>query len=212
MIDPAIEARILANLRAGDERVRESALDELFQLVGRPLFQVCLRVACDTTDAEDAVQETFVDVLKGLSAFRADARLSTWMFRIAIRAALRVRSRRHRKEQRESNRFDEADLGAADLASLAGDAQDPGAIALQREDAACVLTAIQKLSAPQRTVLGLAALEEMPQAEIAAILGVPVGTVYSRLSAARERLREILDASPNSARAPVRVAPGAKSA
>ncbi len=114
------------------------------------------------------------------------------MFRIAIRAALRARSRRGRTERRETARLDATDLLDAELSSLAGDAQDPGAIALEREDAARVLAAIERLPAPQRTVLGPAALEEMPQAAIAAILGIPVGTVSSRLSAAWESLRREL--------------------
>jgi RNA polymerase sigma-70 factor (ECF subfamily) len=183
VIDPSVEARIVAALRGRDARAREAALGELFALVGRPLQQLCLRVAGDATDADDAVQETFVDVLRGLGGFRADARLSTWMFRIAIRAALRVRSRRGRAER---------DVAAFEQHDVRVDAPDPGDVAIERESTARVLAAIERLPAAQRTVLGLAALDEMPQAEIAAILGVPVGTVYSRLSAARASLRALL--------------------
>lgn len=190
MIDLAIESRLVTQLRGRDARAREAALAELFQLVGRPLFQLCLRVTCDPTDAEDAVQETFVDVLRGLSGFRSDARFSTWVFRIAIRAALRVRSRRTKRSAVASAHGD--GLDAQDALDVEGRGVDPSALAEEREATAKILAAIDRLPLAQRTVLGLAALDEMPQTEIAEILGVPVGTVYSRLNAAREQLREEL--------------------
>ncbi len=190
MIDPAIETRLVAVLRGRDARAREAALAELFEHVGRPLRELCLRVAGDATDADDAVQEAFCDVLRGIGGFRSDARLSTWLFRIAIRAALRVRSRRGRTESRETPAIDGVATDGAQRCG--GDAQDPGDVAIERESTARVRAAIERLPAAQRTVLGLAALEEMPQAEIAAILGIPLGTVYSRLGAARESLRREL--------------------
>lgn len=192
MIEPEIEARLVAELRGGDERARAAALSELFGQLGRPLFQLCLRIACDPTDAEDALQETFVDVLRGLPGFRADARFSTWVFRIAIRAAMRVRSRRDRAGRHDLSSLDGLGLEQVESQNGGRDAQDPGELAQQRESAANVLAAIERLPAAQRTVLGLAALDDMPQTEIAAILGIPVGTVYSRLNTARERLREEL--------------------
>lgn len=190
MIDPSIETRIVAALRGRDARAREAALDELFALLGRPVRELCLRVAGDATDADDAVQETFVDVLRAIGGFRSDARLSTWIFRVAIRAALRVRSRRRRAD-RDGEALD-GDVVASD-ARPGADAQDPGELAIEREGTARVLAAIERLPVAQRTVLGLAALEEMPQADIAAVLGIPVGTVYSRLSAARASLRALLE-------------------
>lgn len=194
MIEPALEARLAGELRAPDRRVRERALDELLRHVGQPLFQLCLRVTCRPSDAEDAVQETIVDVLRGLDGFRGEARLTTWIFRVAIRAALRVKSRSERAEGISARAFEGRDEIALEerAAPDSGPATDPAALAAEREGAARVLAAIARLPAAQRTVLGLAALEELPQAEIAAILGVPLGTVHSRLSAAREKLREAL--------------------
>lgn len=189
MIDPTIETRLVAALQGRDERAREAALAELFEHVGRPVRDLCLRVAGDASDADDAVQDTFFDVVRGIRGFRSESRLSTWLFRVAIRAALRVRSRRGRTEAREIAARDGI---SADSIPHDRDAQDPGAVAIEREDTARVLAAIERLPAAQRTVLGLAAIEEMPQTEIAAILGIPVGTVYSRLGAARASLRALL--------------------
>lgn len=181
MIDPALEGRWLELLRAGGGG-REEALREMLAQLGKPLFQLCLRVAGDATDAEDAVQETFVDVLRGIAGFRGEARLTTWIFRIAIRVATRVRNRRVRRGHAS---FEAVEWPAASTA-------DPSTSAQQRENAARILAAIGRLPAAQRTVLALAALDELPQTEVAAILGVPVGTVYSRLNAARARLRDEL--------------------
>lgn len=181
MIDPAIEQRLVAELGSRDASTRAAALGELYDHVGERLRALCLRVACDRTDADDAVQETFVDVMRGLSSFRAESRLSTWIFRIAIRAAMRVRNRRGRVDRRGAAQADESHAGDPAL--------DPGVIAIEREGTERVLAAIERLDAPQRAVLALAALDDVPQTEIAAILGVPVGTVYSRLFAARENLR-----------------------
>jgi RNA polymerase sigma-70 factor (ECF subfamily) len=63
----------------------------------------------------------------------------------------------------------------------------------QREGAARILAAMAQLPATQRAVLALAALDDLPQTEIAVVLGVPPGTVYSRLHQARERMREALE-------------------
>lgn len=192
MIETSVEARLVAELRGRDRRARDRALDELFQLVGRPLFQLCLRVTCRPADAEDAVQETFVDVLRGIDGFRADARLTTWLFRVAIRAALRVKSRGERAERVSARAFDDVGIDERAAPETSGE-RDPAALAAEREGAARVLSAIARLPAAQRTVLGLAALEDLPRAQIAEILGVPIGTVDSRLHAARETLRVELE-------------------
>lgn len=180
MIDPATEARLLAALRSDDRLAHDAALGELHARTARPLFQLCLRITCDAGDADDAVQETFVDVLRGLRSFRGEARLTTWLFRIAIRAAMRVRNRRAARRPT-----------AVDPAKIAAD-DDPADHAADRENAARLLAAIDQLPAAQRTVVGLAAIEGLPHAEIAAVLGIPVGTVGSRLHEARDRLRLLL--------------------
>lgn len=188
MIEPSVEARLVADLLGRDRRARDRALDELFQLAGRPLFQLCLRVTCRPADAEDAVQETFVDVLRGIDGFRADARLTTWLFRVAIRAALRVKSRSERAEHVSARAFDAAEIDERGTAETGGRG-DPAALAAEREGAARVLSAIARLPAAQRTVQVL----QRREAQIAEILGVPVGTVDSRLHAARETLRAELE-------------------
>lgn len=180
MIDAATEARLVAAMRSGDAAAHDAAVGELHAGTARSLFQLCLRIACDAADADDAVQETFVDLLRGVRSFRGEARLTTWLFRIAIRAATRVRNRRTNRQHI-----------LVDAAELPGD-DDPVARAADRENAARLLAAIDELPAAQRAVVGLAAIEGIAHAQIAAVLGIPVGTVGSRLHEARDRLRALL--------------------
>lgn len=181
MIDPDQEHRLAAALRSADRAARDRAMHELHDRLGRPLFQLCLRITCDAALAEDARQEAFVDLLRGIGSFRGDARLSTWLFRIAIRAASRVRGRRQAGQAVQLD--DHTPVGH----------DDPVARSIERENATRLLAAIDRLPAQQRVVLGLASLQGMAHAEIAAVLGIPVGTVGSRLHEARERLRAALD-------------------
>lgn len=178
MIEPDDEARLIGQLGSGG-RARDAALEELFQRLRQPLFGLALRMTGRPDLADDAVQEALVDVLRGIPGFRGDARLTTWAYRIAVRAATRVAARNRRAHE---------DLSE----DLAAGAADPQRLAAERDGAARILAAIAKLPAPMRAVVALSALDGLDQTEVAEVLGVPVGTVYSRLHAARARLRELL--------------------
>ena len=188
MIEPDAEARLVAALRSNDLAARKAALGELYEHLSATLSALCLRMAGDRGDAEDAVQETFLAVLRGVGGFRGESRLSTWVIRIAIHSATRVRSRRSKRVLAPL-----PDDGAASP-SLGEQARgaDPESEAIEREDSQRVLAAIARLPAAQRAVLGLAATAGLDRAEIASVLGLPIGTVDSRLSVARASLREEL--------------------
>jgi len=164
--------------RSSANTARERALQEIIAAFGGPLFQMCLRIACNRADAEDALQETWIDLNRGIAGFRAEAQLSTWLFRIAIRHAARIRN------QRRSKPALELEDGPAE-----GSASDPGRTLEQLEGARRLLGAIAQLPLEQRVVLGLAAGEGLAHAQIADILGIPEGTVGSRLHTARENLK-----------------------
>jgi RNA polymerase sigma-70 factor (ECF subfamily) len=179
----AIEAQaqwVLA-LRTGTREERERTLQELVSAYGAPLFQMCLRITCHQADAEDAVQETWIDVDRGIAGFRSESKLSTWLFRIAIRHAMRIRNRRRPESATALEDSVDPGEGADPLRRLA-----------ELDAVRKLLAAIAALPLEQRVVLGLATGDGLPHAEIAAILGVPEGTVGSRLHSARSNLKQRL--------------------
>jgi len=140
----------------------------------RPVFALCLRLTGNRADAEDVCQDVWLAIHAGLPRFRGDAQPSTWVYRIAVRIALRAQTRRRPHDE----------LTALAVPSQAS-AHDQLEIA---ERDRLVAEALTRLPVEQCTVLSLFAIEELSHKEIAAILGVPEGTVWSRLHTARKRL------------------------
>ena len=151
--------------------VGAAAFDDLYASLREQVFAVCLHVTGNVADADDALQETFLAVHAGLSRFRGESQPSTWVHRIAIRCALRVRSRRR---------------PAQDVHAIDPPARGPDPV-LAGELAERVAAAMERLSADHRVVISLFAADGLAHAQIAEILGVPQGTVWSRLHAARSR-------------------------
>jgi RNA polymerase sigma-70 factor (ECF subfamily) len=170
-LDPAREAALLAGAR-GRGAARAEAFDHLFRALREPVLALCLHLAGRRADAEDALQETFLAVHRALPRFRGEARLSTWVYRIAVRAALRARARR-----REGPAVDPETPGGGGAADLEA-----------RVEARRLQGAMARLPAEHRVVLSLFALEGLSHRHIAEVLGVPEGTVWSRLHGARKRL------------------------
>jgi len=173
ILDPLAEARLLAQSKA-DARSREAAFGEIFRVLREPVLALCLHVTGRRADAEDALQEVFLAVHRALPHFRGDARLTTWIYRIALRAAVRAKGRRP----------------TTAAPPLEPPGEDGQARLELREQARRLRDAFAKLTAEQRAVLSLFALEGMSHREIADVLGVPEGTIWSRLHHARRRLAE----------------------
>lgn len=131
-------------------------------------------------DADDLVQLAVEKALRRLEQWQPGTRVDSWMFRIMQNAWIdEIRSRQRR---------DEMPLDAETLEALAPAAPDrlAEALALRR--------ALSRLSEEQRAVVGLVLVEGLPYAEAASVLGIPIGTVTSRLARARDTLQTLLDA------------------
>ena len=152
---------------------RAPSFEAVYRELAAPVGKLCLHVCGNRAAAEDAFQETFLAVHRALPAFRGEAKRSTWVYRIALRAALRVRSRRP----------PELELPPPER---------PEPVLEARDEVRRVLEAMQQLNAEQRAVLSLFAIEGLGHKEIAEVLGVPEGTVWSRLHLARKRLAAAL--------------------
>lgn len=174
----AEEARCLAGLRRGDA----AAYGWLLDTFGGRVHGLARRYTRSEADAEDLTQEIFLALHASLPKFRGEAALSTFIYRVAMNHCLK-----HRARQRpESVPYDDLPLASPEQ-------QRPDRVAAQGELASTVEAALATLSLDHRDVVVLHELHGLTYAECATILGVPVGTVKSRLFNAFKRLRGQLE-------------------
>ena len=175
---------LVALVARGDE----PALAELYDRVGRIAYGLAFRVLRDDRLAEDAVQEAFLGVWRTAAAFRAErAKASTWILTLVHRRAVDLVRREERR--RTEPLPDDVPTRPQD----ATDATDEAAwLRFERER---VQAALKQLPDVQREAIELAYYGGYSQSELAERLGLPLGTVKSRMFAGLARLRELLDDS-----------------
>ena len=167
---PALVAR-------GDEQ----ALAELYDRFGRVAYGVALRVLRDAALAEDAVQDGFLTAWRTAAGFDpARGKASTWLLTLVHRRAVDVV---RREERRRADVLDDAPIAS-------GDATDESVEI--RDERRRVQAALAKLPPDQREALELAYYGGLTQTELAERLGVPLGTIKSRMFTALSRLRDLL--------------------
>ena len=181
----------MARIQGGDA----AAFALLVRRYEGPLFAFLRRFLGNATDAEDVFQETFLKVHTNRGRFRLDAPFKPWLYRIATNAAkdrLRARKRR-RMLSIFSAHPSTPDVPLADTLPAPG--PGPDAIAEASETAARLEAAVAKLPEKHRAVFLMARYEEMPYAAIAEALGIPEGTVKSRMNKAVATLLKELEES-----------------
>ncbi len=142
---------------------------------------------CGESAADDVTQEAFVAAWRALPSFRGDCRFSTWLYRLTTNAAIDLL----RREKRHRNADDITEL------ELSDDGLSPQELAEQGETQEAVRRALGQLSEEHRQVLLLRYMQELDYGEIADALEISEGTVKSRISRAKGRLRELLDGGGN---------------
>lgn len=152
------------------------------------VFNTCLRLCCNQADAADLAQNTFLRALESLSQFRASSGFFTWLYRIAVNHFVAQR----RSERRRSELLAAHIRTDARLRSDDHDAPVPGAQLEQRELHARLERALARLDEEFRVAVVLRDVEDLDYDQIAEIVGVPVGTVKSRIHRGRMMLREML--------------------
>jgi RNA polymerase sigma-70 factor, ECF subfamily len=182
VLDAETESAILALARSAREADLRSAQDQLVRALSAPLHRLCLHLAGNAADAEDALQETLIAACRALPRFRGEAKLSTWVYRIAIRAALEVKSRRTRRNETSTETL----RGQAAHDAPADEQAD------LRQRATRLQAAMEQLNPEQRAVISLFAIDGLGHQQIAEVLGIPEGTVWSRLHLARKKLSGLL--------------------
>jgi len=173
------ERTLIARSRAGDLE----AYDHVVGIYQDRVYQVAYRITGNREDAWDAAQEALLRAYQGLRSFRGDAGFGTWLYRIAVNAALDIVRRRPPR--------------ADDLDPLWAAADDPAAEAARRDVQRRIHQAIAALPPGQRAAIVLRDIQGLSYEEIARIQQVPLGTVRSRLARARETLRgRLVDLAP----------------
>jgi RNA polymerase sigma-70 factor (ECF subfamily) len=164
------------------------AFEFLYQLHGRRVYALCLRMVNNPSDAEDLMQEAFLQLFRKISTFRGESAFSTWLHRMTVnvvlmrlrKKSLPVSSLEEMTEPDEENGGPRKDIGEADL-------RLSGAV-----DRVNLERSIEKLPPGYRTVFVLHDVQGYEHNEIADIMECSVGNSKSQLHKARTRLRDLL--------------------
>lgn len=150
--------------------------DALYDATADTAFRVLAAMGVREGELDDALQDVFVVAHRRLPEFRGESKPSTWVAGIAVRVAHDYR-RRHTRKPTEPI---EPHAGALEAST-----ESPDAAAMRSQALRSVQAFLEQLAAPQREVFVLAELEQQSAPEIAASLGAPLNTIYSRLRLAR---------------------------
>jgi RNA polymerase sigma-70 factor (ECF subfamily) len=176
----ASDEALIDAIAAGDRR----ALQALYVRHNVRIFRFVLRLSGDSSLAEDIVADVFLEVWRQADGFKAKSRVSTWILAIARHKALSVLRRRSDEQ-----------LDERAATSIVDPADDSEAMLCRHDRSAIVRKCLSQLSAIHREVLDLVYYHEKSVQEVAQIVGVPVGTVKTRMFYARQRMENLLAAA-----------------
>lgn len=172
------ERALLDAARAGDGE----ALDRLLRLHYDSIHAVCRRITGNSADADDAAQEALIAIVRAIGRFDDRARFSTWAYRVAVNASLDELRRRRRRPTAHGEDGDDARV------VFVGAVRAPESAATRVD----VDAALAELPPEFRAAVVLRDLCQLDYAEIAEVLGVPIGTVRSRIARGRAALVPLL--------------------
>jgi RNA polymerase sigma-70 factor (ECF subfamily) len=189
------DAVLIEQYRKGDSE----AMERLVLRYQNRIYNVILKICADADDAAELTQETFVKVIENLDKFEGRSSFYTWIFRIAVNLTLNYCQRNSKLAfeslDAEQQQQDDGKIKRALKEFLSDDSSpDPAAEAQNREMYRIAARALMGLDDAHRAVIVLRDIEGMSYARIAEVLGIELGTVRSRLSRARSKMRDILEA------------------
>ena len=191
------DAILITRFHEGDE----DAFTQIFERYQGKIYGLAYRVIRNAADAEEIVQDTFIRAHRALINFRGEAALTGWLCRIALNVS-RSRYTYFARRRRQDSVSLERPLNEATQTTLAdyitADVQDPVQETVTTEFTQLVESCMEKLDAPHREILAMRSILDLPYEEIAAALGLNIGTVKSRVGRARQNLRKLLaEAAPD---------------
>ena len=194
-VRPQAEAQFIEKLKRGDAAAFEILVNER----SGEIFGLLYRLTENAEEARDLTQETFLRAFQSIAHFRGESDLRTWIYRIAINQA-RNRWRWWRRRRREATvSIDAPEIGGGRLGLVAtlksNTIRDPEQDTLLSEREQALKKALSSLKRVYREAVILRDIEGFAYEEIAATLGISVGTVKSRLARGRQELRRKLEGS-----------------
>ena len=175
------------------ERASRGEADAFNALLGaheKQMYAVALRMCQNRDDAQDCLQEAMIRVFRAISGFKGQSSFSTWLYRITMNTCLD--ELRRRKNRPNTSLDNMVDLGWSPV----DEGISPERHAMNSETRRQLNAAIARLPEDMRSAIVLRDIQGMTYEEIAAALDINVGTIKSRISRGRERLRAVLSRQP----------------
>lgn len=187
--DEELEQRLISNARDGDLESFNQIVDQYQAMV----YRVCLRILGDAGRAEDVTQDTFIKAYSSLGQYKGGS-FKSWLARIATNRCYDVVRAERR---RPASSLESEPVESEPTWSMEPVAEDPDSYAGRSQLSAYLERALAELPHDQRTVIVLADIHGYRYEEIAEVVDASIGTVKSRISRARARLRDMLRADEN---------------
>lgn len=182
------DRRLIAECLGG----RRESFGELVSRYQARLYNAAIRLADTPEDAADVVQDAFLNAFQSLRSFKGDSEFFTWIYRIAFNAAISLKRKKKPALSLDASRNGEYGREPRELAD-ASEYVKPGAALERTEEERLLHAALGRLSSEHRDVLVMKDIDGLKYEEIADVMGVPIGTIRSRLHRARLELRELLE-------------------
>lgn len=179
------DRRLIAECLGG----RRDAFGELVSRYQTRLYNSAVRLVDTPEDAADVTQDAFLNAYQSLHTFKGNAEFFTWLYRIAFNTAISLKRKKKATVSLDASRNGEQGREPIDPSEYV----QPGTALQRTEEEALLYDALARLSGEHRDVLVMKDLEGMKYEQIAEVLGVPIGTIRSRLHRARLELRGLLD-------------------
>ena len=181
------ERELIARLQKRDE----AAFEELIRQYEKKVYTLCFRMCGNSEDAEEAAQDAFLALWRGIDRFRQESSLSTWIYRLATNAC--IDTLRRRKKQSGSVPLDDEEL----FVDAVDTSPQPQETVEHRETQKLLQEGLSALPEEYRKVLILREIEGLSYTEIAESASIELGTVKSRISRGRSLLRNLLSGNGN---------------
>lgn len=176
---------LFERIQNGDPSVFKDIVDHWQNMV----YNTALSIVQNETDAEDITQEVFIDVYENMNAFRGDAQINTWIYRITVNRCLDF----EKKKTRQKNGGLLARMFAVRAEDEPVNFNHPGVLLDNKEKAAVLFKALKKLPQKQRVAFTLHKIEGLPYREISEIMQTSVYAVESLMVRAKGGLKKILE-------------------